>query len=207
MRLAKLVSSSLWPQRLCPLRPVHLVPPQRHASCHGARAEDERRQQQLYSDVKLWSERTQEELLTPLNAKLLGPLERRAFSEAVPLPYVLLLGNHSSGKSSFINYLVGRPVQATGVAPTDDGFTVISPGASDADRDGASFIGDPAMGFSPLRAFGPALTSHFKVKVRGGLATSKSHTFFSHLSYPMLAIHHTRFFFLQVISCSLTHPG
>lgn len=54
--------------------------------------------QQFYSEVKEWSEQTQEDLLTPLNAKLLGPLERRAFSEAVPLPYVLLLGNHSSGE-------------------------------------------------------------------------------------------------------------
>jgi len=41
--------------------------------------------------------------------------------------------------------------QATGVAPTDDGFTVIKPGAEDVDRDGASFVGDPAMGFAPLR--------------------------------------------------------
>lgn len=29
-------------------------------------------------------------------------------------PFVLLLGNHSSGKSSFINYLMGRKVQSTG---------------------------------------------------------------------------------------------
>ena len=44
--------------------------------------------------------------------------------------------------------------QATGVAPTDDGFTVIKPGAEDVDRDGASFVGDPAMGFAPLRRHG-----------------------------------------------------
>lgn len=31
------------------------------------------------------------------------------------------MGNHSSGKSSFINYVLGRKVQTAGVAPTDDG--------------------------------------------------------------------------------------
>ena len=106
-----------------------------------------------------------------MNLRLLGPLDRRPFTEGVPLPVVLVLGNHSSGKSSFINYVVGREVQATGVAPTDDGFTVIQPGKEDADRDGASFIGDPGLGFGPLRAFGPAFMNHFNLKVRSDLAT------------------------------------
>lgn len=110
-------------------------------------------------------------VLAPLNKRLLGPLERSASSEAVPLPFVLLLGNHSSGKSSFINYVLGRTVQATGVAPTDDGFTVIAPGDSDSDRDGASFVGDPSMGFSALRTFGPGFMSHFTLKVRRDLQT------------------------------------
>jgi hypothetical protein len=48
----------------------------------------------------------------------------------------LLSGNHSSGKSSFINYVCQRKVQTAGVAPTDDGFTIIVPGPSDVDRDG-----------------------------------------------------------------------
>jgi hypothetical protein len=136
----------------------------RHASSLGAWRE-------ATDEVKAWSERVQSELLTPLNARLLGPLERREFPEAVPLPFVLLLGNHSSGKSSFINHVLGRTVQQTGVAPTDDGFTVIAPAARDADRDGASFVGDPSMGFSPLRAFGPGFLSHFKLKLRKGLQT------------------------------------
>ena len=126
---------------------------------------------QATHEVKAWNERVQGELLTPLNSRLLGPLERREFPEAVPLPFVLLLGNHSSGKSSFINYVLGRNVQQTGVAPTDDGFTVIAPAERDADRDGASFVGDPSMGFSPLRAFGPGFLSHFKLKLRHGLHT------------------------------------
>lgn len=145
----------------------HAVPLARGLASQGAASSSD-----LADQVKLVTEKLQEEVLSPLNQRLLGPLERRPFAEGVPLPLVLLLGNHSSGKSSFINYVLGRDVQATGVAPTDDGFTVIAPGSEDADRDGASFIGDPGLGFSPLRAFGPAFMNHFRLKVRTDLATS-----------------------------------
>ena len=53
-------------------------------------------------------------------------------------PMVLLLGNHSSGKSSFINYLLGEDLQKTGVATTDDGFTIIAGGKSNEEVDGPS---------------------------------------------------------------------
>ena len=66
-------------------------------------------------------------------------------------------GALSSGKSSFINYILGRPVQVAGVAPTDDTFTVILPGPQDNDQDGPALIGDPDLGFSNLRQFGPTL--------------------------------------------------
>ncbi len=42
-------------------------------------------------------------------------------------PLVVFLGNHSSGKSTFINYVLKRAnpdfkdIQKTGVAPLDDG--------------------------------------------------------------------------------------
>ena len=125
----------------------------------------------LPNRVQAETESLHEKVLAPLNSRLRGPLERRPFTSGVPLPIVLLLGNHSSGKSSFINYVLGRDVQTTGVAPTDDGFTVIAPGTEDVDRDGASFIGDPTLGFAPLRTFGPAFMNHFTLKVRTGLAT------------------------------------
>ena len=124
----------------------------------------------MRAEVKQTTEHLTQTVLAPLNARMNGPLQRSPFSEGIPLPFVLLLGNHSSGKSSFINYVLGRQVQATGVAPTDDGFTVIKPGAEDIDRDGASFISDPTMGFAPLRSFGPSFISHFKLKVRDGLS-------------------------------------
>ena len=79
------------------------------------------------------------------------------------------MGNHSSGKSSFINYVMGRKVQTAGVAPTDDCFTVIAPGPTDVDQDGPALVGDPDMGFAPLRQFGPTLIHHTQLKVRSGI--------------------------------------
>ncbi|KAJ1639551.1 hypothetical protein T492DRAFT_623533 [Pavlovales sp. CCMP2436] len=125
---------------------------------------------QLALEVRHRAEAIHKDVLAPLNERLMGPLERREFVQTVPLPFVLLLGNHSSGKSSFINHVLGRTVQQTGVAPTDDCFTVICPGTADADRDGPSFIGDPDFGFGPLRTFGPGLLNHVQLKVRSGLS-------------------------------------
>jgi GTPase SAR1 family protein len=86
------------------------------------------------------------------------------------LPFVFLLGNHSSGKSSFVNYVCGRKIQQSGVAPTDDTFTIVAPGAADNERDGPAFIGDPDMGFNGLKSFGPQLVHHTQLKVRSNLA-------------------------------------
>lgn len=44
----------------------------------------------------------------------------------VNVPMVLVLGNHSSGKSTFINHMLGQRVQKTGRAPTDCTFTVLA---------------------------------------------------------------------------------
>ena len=35
---------------------------------------------------------------------------------------------------SFIKYVLKKQVQKAGVAPTDDGFTIIAPGSVDADQ-------------------------------------------------------------------------
>lgn len=82
-------------------------------------------------------------------------------------PCLLFLGNHSAGKSSLINWILGGgDVQDTGVAPTDDGFTVLLYG----DEEG-EFIGPHALArlpeeFRALEVFGPAFLQHLKVKVR-----------------------------------------
>lgn len=93
-------------------------------------------------------------------------------NDSTRYPMVLLLGNHSSGKSSFINYLVNRRIQSTGVAPTDDNFTIIGPseGGDDVDRNGPALVGDPDLGFSGLKVFGSVLVNHTQLKLRSGLA-------------------------------------
>eukprot|EP00514_Thraustochytrium_sp_LLF1b_P013646 CAMPEP_0184548036 /NCGR_PEP_ID=MMETSP0199_2-20130426/5954_1 /TAXON_ID=1112570 /ORGANISM="Thraustochytrium sp., Strain LLF1b" /LENGTH=548 /DNA_ID=CAMNT_0026942605 /DNA_START=41 /DNA_END=1687 /DNA_ORIENTATION=- len=123
----------------------------------------------LTSYVREETDALMQQVLLPVNVKHLGPLEAEA-DQRTPLPFVFLLGNHSSGKSSFINHVLERRVQNTGVAPTDDGFTFIAPGPKDLDQAGPSVIGDPDMGFGGLRSFGPALIHHTQLKIRSDLA-------------------------------------
>ncbi|OQR97000.1 hypothetical protein ACHHYP_12931 [Achlya hypogyna] len=113
--------------------------------------------------------RMEREVLLPLNDKLCGPLNRAVEDRLPALPFVFLLGNHSSGKSSFINHILKRDIQTTGVAPTDDGFTIISNGTTDYDQDGPALIGDPDLGFSGLRQFGPNLIQKTNLKIRADI--------------------------------------
>ena len=41
---------------------------------------------------------------------------------------VMIIGNHSAGKSSFINWYIGEDVQTTGVAIETRGFTYVTSG-------------------------------------------------------------------------------
>lgn len=104
--------------------------------------------------------------LTKLNDRLGGTAIPPPSDRGTSLPFCLLVGNHSSGKSSFINYILQRNIQKAGVAPTDDTFTVIAPGPQDKDSDGPTLVGDPDYGFASLRSFGPTLIHHTQLKVR-----------------------------------------
>lgn len=106
-----------------------------------------------------------ENILLPLSERCRGPIDIN-ITNKIPAPSILLLGNHSSGKSSFINYILEEEIQQTGVAPTDDGFTVINSGDFYLDRDGPSLVGDPSLGFTGLTRFGPRLVNLMKLKVR-----------------------------------------
>lgn len=109
--------------------------------------------------------------LLPVSEKYHG-LSDQFRSKNTLFPFVLLLGNHSSGKSSFINHILKRKVQATGVAPTDDNFTIIGPGDCDIDRNGPALVGDPDLGFEDLKTFGPVLVNHTQLKVRANTAVT-----------------------------------
>ena len=91
--------------------------------------------------------------------KLLTPLKWK--------PIVLLIGNYSSGKSTFINEFLGRQIQRTGQAPTDDSFTIITapePGEREGDITGNSIVSDDRLPFGVLRRFGEKLLAHLLMK-------------------------------------------
>ncbi|MFP4347428.1 MAG: dynamin family protein [Thermodesulfobacteriota bacterium] len=131
---------------------------------------------------------TREEFITTLRAEIadvvadrLTPIAKEYGYSEVPLetnikwkPMVLVIGNYSSGKSSLINEFLGAEIQATGQAPTDDSFTVITYGNSDGgdpntvrvtdERDGKAILNEPEYPFSTLRRQGQRFASHFRLK-------------------------------------------
>ncbi len=130
---------------------------------------------------------SREEYINSLRTDLLAMVEehltpvaiRYGYSEA-PLeanikwrPLVLFLGNYSSGKSTLINDFLGAKIQATGQAPTDDFFTVITyDGSESADtqvrvteeRDGKFLLNDPEYPFASLKRHGQSFFAHFRLK-------------------------------------------
>jgi GTPase SAR1 family protein len=81
-------------------------------------------------------------------------------------PIVLIIGNYSSGKSTFINELVGQHIQRTGQAPTDDSFTIITsdPKVPDGETPGSTLVNDENMPFQHFKGFGEKLISHVCLK-------------------------------------------
>ena len=88
-------------------------------------------------------------------------------------PLVLVLGNYSSGKSTLINDFLGATIQATGQAPTDDSFTVITyddtaPGTNSIrvteERDGQFLLNNLEYPFDSLKSTGSVLSRIFGSK-------------------------------------------
>ena len=82
-------------------------------------------------------------------------------------PCMIFLGNHSSGKSSVINWVLGgAPVQDVGLAPTDDGFTVITYGEREEDVCGPGALARLPAEFADLGLFGDSFLQRLRIKVR-----------------------------------------
>ena len=79
-------------------------------------------------------------------------------------PRVLLLGNHSSGKSSFINYIAGVDIQESGMAPTDDGFTLVTHGETEETLDGQTLVSHPELDYQELASLGPEFLAKLRFK-------------------------------------------
>jgi GTPase SAR1 family protein len=101
--------------------------------------------------------------LAPLAGRFEFELPTSA-KDATGAPNVLFLGNHSSGKSSFINYLIQSEVQKTGLAPIDDGFTIITYGERQDEFDGQTVVTHPDLPYNKLQQFGPEFLSRLRLK-------------------------------------------
>jgi len=123
------------------------------------------RAEELVKEVEGQAREVYEQVLDPIASRFEFEGAPPA-SETTGLPSVLFLGNHSSGKSSFINHLVGEEVQRTGIAPIDDGFTLITHGDDPDTRDGNSVVTNPKLPWSDLKRFGPQLVNHLRMVLR-----------------------------------------
>jgi hypothetical protein len=101
----------------------------------------------------------------------IDPIQRRFLFQSRPseatlkdTPLILMLGNHSSGKSTFVNFFTHQQIQLTGMAPTDDDFSILTHGSVDKERTGSSLISNPSFGFEGLSQFGPKFLSHLKLR-------------------------------------------
>eukprot|EP01064_Diplonema_japonicum_P005840 TRINITY_DN13857_c0_g1_i1.p1 TRINITY_DN13857_c0_g1~~TRINITY_DN13857_c0_g1_i1.p1 ORF type:complete len:485 (+),score=85.58 TRINITY_DN13857_c0_g1_i1:45-1457(+) len=88
--------------------------------------------------------------------------------ERCKYPMILVIGNYSSGKSTFINSVLEREgEQDVGAAPTDSGFTLLLKESGDGIENeikGSAVISDPDLGFEALRQFGPGLEGRLRLK-------------------------------------------
>jgi GTPase SAR1 family protein len=113
---------------------------------------------QLYTDV----ENGLVEIASNLDFKLLAPRKKIT---------IMLIGNHSAGKSSFINWYIEEHVQRTGVAIETQGFSFVTSG-----RKRESLTGNATLHlyphFKPLSEF-PGLLEYISTEI----STSKTKKF------------------------------
>ncbi|KAK7067155.1 EH domain-containing protein 4 [Halocaridina rubra] len=79
-------------------------------------------------------------------------------------PMILLVGQYSTGKTTFIRYLLERdfPGIRIGPEPTTDGFISVMYGETDGIIPGNALVVDPKKPFRPLSKFGNAFLNRFQ---------------------------------------------
>lgn len=79
-------------------------------------------------------------------------------------PMVLLIGQYSTGKSTFIRHLLGRdyPGLRIGPEPTTDKFVAVTYGEQDQVIPGNAAVADASMPFGPLGHFGNSFLERFE---------------------------------------------
>lgn len=116
-----------------------------------------------FTTVVTW---LQDTLVRPIDARLPGQPFDHDLLAFPGTPMVLILGNHSAGKSTFINRLLGISSQETGVAPSDDGFTCLQRHANgNVMEDGPTLLSCPEnAAFKELQRYGQPFWGHFRRK-------------------------------------------
>lgn len=156
----------LWRKRVARGRRLRrpYVLPAGALTADGVAAEKAKDPQADLAKIITW---VQDEVVRPLDQRLPGQPFEQDYQAFPFTPTVLVIGNHSAGKSTFINRMLGRNAQETGVAPTDDGFTVLErhAGKTDDIDDGPTLLGCPNnKPFKDLQRFGQSFWGHLRRK-------------------------------------------
>ncbi len=114
-------------------------------------------------DVEQQLNQLHDTILAPLAQQYRFDLPKNPLSD-LEKPTVLIVGNHSSGKSTFVNYLMGQSIQRTGLAPVDDGFTILTYGDTEGELDGPALVTNGAYPYAYLERFGKKLVSRLRLK-------------------------------------------
>eukprot|EP01128_Nolandella_sp_AFSM9_P010659 TRINITY_DN7402_c0_g1_i2.p1 TRINITY_DN7402_c0_g1~~TRINITY_DN7402_c0_g1_i2.p1 ORF type:complete len:654 (-),score=186.84 TRINITY_DN7402_c0_g1_i2:107-1891(-) len=111
---------------------------------------------------RMYQEKQQEIESRFLWDEFFGPILRKSDFEA--LPQVLLLGQYSVGKTSFIQYLLHRkfPNMRIGPEPTTDRFTAVMYSEEDRVIPGSALSVDPDKPFQAVNKFGTGFLTKFE---------------------------------------------
>lgn len=121
----------------------------------------------IFSSVCEGLQHLYKECLLPLEERyLFHEFHSPRIDDAVFLakPMVLLLGQYSTGKTTFIRYLLERdfPGMRIGPEPTTDGFLALMHGDTDCSIPGNALVVDPKRQFRALSSYGNNFLNHFQ---------------------------------------------